>query len=80
MFLLTLICYITMKTLFTFNNAPDVEPWYTENDVVMGGVSSSQITHTEEEGIGGVARFTGNVSLEITEALLKFRTIRRRWT
>ena len=53
--------------LFAFNNKQSVNQWHTENDVVMGGVSSSQIAYTSEEDgkkQQGVARFTGCVSLE----------------
>ena len=65
MLLLGIIYYTLIMTLFTFDDEPSVARWHTENDVVMGGVSSSQLTYAaEEEGITGVARFTGSVSLE----------------
>ena len=52
-------------TLFTFNDEQHVKQWHTENDVVMGGVSDSQVTYAAEAaGQKGVARFAGSVSLE----------------
>lgn len=52
-------------TLFDFANEESVQQWHTENDVVMGGVSSSQVTYVSKEGEQkGWARFTGKVSLE----------------
>ena len=64
MILLAIIYYA--MTLFTFDNEPDVESWHTENDVIMGGVSNSQVTYVSETAgkEKGVARFTGQVSLE----------------
>ncbi|MGB3779689.1 MAG: CIA30 family protein [Tunicatimonas sp.] len=51
--------------LFDFSDEPRVQQWHTENDVVMGGVSSSQVTYVSEEGAQqGLARFSGHVSLE----------------
>ena len=51
--------------LFDFADEPQVQQWHTENDVVMGGVSSSQVTYVSEEGAQkGLARFSGHVSLE----------------
>ena len=53
-------------TLFEFDSEKDVQSWHTENDVVMGGVSSSQVTYAPDaSGEGkGVAKFSGEVSLE----------------
>lgn len=52
-------------TLFDFASEQEVQQWYTENDVVMGGVSSSQVTYLVKEGDQkGIARFAGEVSLE----------------
>lgn len=54
-----------IMTLFDFADEQQVRQWHTENDVVMGGVSSSQVTYVSEEGgHKGLARFTGHVSLE----------------
>ena len=52
--------------LFEFDSEKAVQSWHTENDVVMGGVSSSQVTYAPDaSGEGkGVARFSGEVSLE----------------
>ena len=46
-------------TLFDFTKQKTVQDWHTQNDTVMGGVSSSQVTH-QDDG----ARFSGDVSLE----------------
>ena len=52
-------------TLFDFTNEESVQQWRTQNDGVMGGVSSSQVTYLAEEGQQkGIARFVGEVSLE----------------
>lgn len=52
-------------TLFNFSDQQQVQQWHTENDVVMGGVSSSKVTYVSEEGgKKGLARFSGHVSLE----------------
>lgn len=51
-------------TLFEFKTEEAVRRWHTENDVVMGGVSSSLIGYRVDAEHGGVLRFTGNVSLE----------------
>lgn len=48
-------------TLFDFSSEQAVNQWHTENDVVMGGKSSSQIDHAPDEN---ALRFTGDVSLE----------------
>lgn len=51
--------------LFDFASEQAVQQWHTENDVVMGGVSSSQVSYLAEEGKQkGMARFAGEVSLE----------------
>lgn len=46
--------------LFDFSSTSDWSVWEIENDVVMGGISTSQLTRSEE----GYAVFTGKVSLE----------------
>ena len=46
--------------LFDFSATSNWDGWEIENDVVMGGNSTSQITRNEE----GNAVFTGFVSLE----------------
>lgn len=58
----SLSCYMI---LFDFADEPQVQQWHTENDVVMGGVSSSRVTYvSEKDGQKGLARFSGHVSLE----------------
>lgn len=49
-----------MTTVFDFTTDTPANAWNVEDDVVMGGRSSSQFTITEE----GHGRFTGHVSLE----------------
>ncbi|WP_124980875.1 CIA30 family protein [Nonlabens xiamenensis] len=44
--------------IFNFDSASDLGKWYTVNDTVMGGISSSRFELNEE----GHALFTGNVS------------------
>jgi NADH dehydrogenase [ubiquinone] 1 alpha subcomplex assembly factor 1 len=58
LFLITLL----MKSLllFNFGSSSDWSVWEIENDVVMGGISTSQLSRSEE----GNAVFTGKVSLE----------------
>lgn len=46
--------------LFDFSRSDAIERWSTVNDGVMGGVSSSRITWTDD----GTMRFSGTVSLE----------------
>jgi NADH dehydrogenase [ubiquinone] 1 alpha subcomplex assembly factor 1 len=46
--------------LFDFSSTPDWSVWEIENDGVMGGISTSQLSRSKE----GHAVFTGAVSLE----------------
>lgn len=46
--------------LFDFSESPDWSAWEIENDVVMGGNSTSKLSRSPE----GNAVFTGSVSLE----------------
>lgn len=46
--------------LFDFSSTPDWSVWEIENDGVMGGISTSQLSRSKE----GHAVFTGTVSLE----------------
>jgi monofunctional biosynthetic peptidoglycan transglycosylase len=56
---------LAIMTLFNFSDKQQVQQWHTENDVVMGGVSSSEVTYvSEKDGHEGLARFSGHVSLE----------------
>jgi NADH dehydrogenase [ubiquinone] 1 alpha subcomplex assembly factor 1 len=47
------------ESLVTFSAAESLSEWKTVDDVVMGGVSSSQLSYTP-----GALRFAGHVSLE----------------
>ena len=49
--------------LFEFTTEKSVRNWHTEDDVVMGGMSQSQITYAQDAQ-KGVAKFSGDVSLE----------------
>ena len=55
-------------TLFEFATEQSVQNWQPEDDVVMGGVSSSALTYTTGDPEGdnetGVGRFSGDVSLD----------------
>ncbi len=56
---------LSVMILFDFSDKESVQQWHTENDVVMGGVSNSQVTYvSEKDGQQGLARFSGHVSLE----------------
>lgn len=60
-FIIILIALIMSKLiLFDFSAADDWSSWEIENDVVMGGNSSSEL----ERSAGGNAIFKGHVSLE----------------
>ncbi len=48
------------RIIIDFSNTASWEPWMPVNDVVMGGVSSSEISATDS----GTAVFRGTVSLE----------------
>ena len=62
--LLTVCAALAVDTehmiLFEFSSPKGTANWYDQNDTVMGGVSSSAMTYTNE----GVAKFAGEVSLE----------------
>lgn len=47
-------------TLFEFTTEKSVQNWYSQDDTVMGGVSSSEMLFIQ----GGSALFTGLLSLE----------------
>ncbi len=46
--------------LFEFQSAKSVEPWFSQDDTVMGGLSTSRLRFIEP----GKVQFEGNVSLE----------------
>lgn len=54
------VMLMTTLLLFDFRSSSDWSGWETENDVVMGGKSSSELAQSEE----GNAVFTGSVSLK----------------
>jgi monofunctional biosynthetic peptidoglycan transglycosylase len=72
---LSLLALLVATTLLDFDDAADVALWRPVDDVVMGGVSRS--------GFGvaspGVARFSGNVSLENFGGFASVRTPPRDW-
>lgn len=52
--------YSQETALFDFAKQESVQPWFPVDDVVMGGISSSQMQYSGE----GVAQFSGELSLE----------------
>lgn len=64
-----------LSSLFVFNllvvcaQANANQRWYVINDSVMGGVSNSQVTQTQESLL-----FTGNVSLDNNGGFASIRT------
>ena len=50
-------------TLLEFKTPKSVQSWRPENDVVMGGVSSSALTYAVDPDENGAGRFSGAVSL-----------------
>jgi len=61
--------------LLDFDDAADVRLWSPVNDVVMGGVSRSDISQAEP----GIARFSGIVSLENSGGFASIRTRPGTW-
>jgi len=72
---LILSALIVATTLLDFDDAADLALWRPVDDVVMGGVSRS----TFERAGAGVARFSGNVSLENFGGFASVRTPPRDW-
>jgi len=64
-----------VTTLLDFDDAADLALWRPVDDVVMGGVSRSSF----ERAGAGVARFSGNVSLENFGGFASVRTPPRDW-
>lgn len=60
---------LALRPLFTFDDARSVAGWRPSHDTVMGGVSSGRAGWED-----GVARFTGEVSLENNGGFASFRT------
>lgn len=61
--------------LLDFDDAADVRLWTSVNDVVMGGVSRSEVTQAQP----GIARFSGIVSLENSGGFASVRTLPGAW-
>jgi len=72
---LILSALLVATTLLDFDDAADLALWRPVDDVVMGGVSRS----TFERAGAGVARFSGNVSLENFGGFASVRTPPRDW-
>ncbi len=47
-------------TLFDFSRPSDIAQWYSRDDIIVGGISDSQILATGQSTVA----FAGNVSLE----------------
>ena len=63
------------SVLLDFDDDSEIALWTPVNDVVMGGMSSSEFKSTGP----GVARFAGVVSLENSGGFASVRTIPRAW-
>jgi len=72
---LSLLALLVATTLLDFDDEADAALWRPVDDVVMGGVSRSAF----EIAGPGVARFTGNVSLETFGGFASVRTPPRQW-
>jgi len=72
---LILPALLVATTLLDFDDAADLALWRPVDDVVMGGVSRSSF----ERAGAGVARFSGNVSLENFGGFASVRTPPRDW-
>jgi monofunctional biosynthetic peptidoglycan transglycosylase len=64
-----------VTVLLDFDDAAEAALWRPVDDVVMGGVSSSSFGLAEP----GIARFSGNVSLENFGGFASVRTPPRAW-
>lgn len=51
-------------TLFEFKSQKSVSSWQPEDDVVMGGVSNSELSYVQDAHENSVGHFSGKVSLE----------------
>lgn len=72
---MTSVAVAMVVTLLDFANPADVALWRAVDDVVMGGLSRSDFGQAEP----GVARFSGNVSLENFGGFASVRTPPRAW-
>jgi hypothetical protein len=72
---LSVAALIMATILLDFDDAAETALWRPVDDVVMGGVSRSSFAQAEP----GVARFSGNVSLENFGGFASVRTPPRDW-
>ena len=72
---MSLLALLVATTLLDFDDAADATLWRPVDDVVMGGVSRSAFGIAEP----GIARFSGNVSLENFGGFASVRTPPRDW-
>jgi hypothetical protein len=72
---LSVVALLVASTLLDFDDPADAALWRPVNDVVMGGVSRSTFGPAEP----GIARFSGNVSLENFGGFASVRTPPRDW-
>jgi monofunctional biosynthetic peptidoglycan transglycosylase len=59
------------RILFDFNDAKQLAPWRIVNDGVMGGLSKSKLTYSDNK----TAIFTGTVSMENNGGFTSTRTL-----
>ncbi len=72
---MTSLALLMTVALLEFEDPADAALWRPVDDAVMGGVSSSTVSPAEP----GVARFSGNVSLENFGGFASVRTPPRDW-
>jgi hypothetical protein len=72
---LSLVALLVATTLLDFDDPADAALWRPVDDVVMGGVSRSGF----EQAQPGIARFSGDVSLENSGGFASVRTPPRDW-
>ena len=72
---MSIVALLVASTLLDFDDPADAALWRPVNDVVMGGVSRSTFGPAEP----GIARFSGNVSLENFGGFASVRTPPRDW-
>ena len=58
------------KTLYDFSSAEELKSWRTINDGVMGGLSQSEISHSEQSAI-----YKGTISLDNNGGFASTRTM-----
>lgn len=72
---MSLLVLLMATTLLDFDDPAESAAWYAVDDVVMGGVSRSSFDLPEP----GIARFSGQVSLENNGGFASVRTPPRNW-